>query len=257
MVLLLMMRFYVFVKETSHRVSLWFSFHFCFSLYRVCHSKTNRFIGQVTQGHRSIGLEEGARRAQRRRNRWRQAMTSLSCDAMPSTKGSVQPSTTLEVSSSHPRVPPSGHSRSRVSLVSELLRWSLWSAPCRFTTLVGSTRGLGLSGAAAEIVFPLLGAGHRRATETVSSLLGAPRRAPTKSWLGSRTWVGVPRVDSLHWWVRLEGLDLECPVSIHYTGGFDSRTWVCRLRALTCSSRLRTNNSFADDAKSERAAANQ
>ena len=62
--------------------------------------KLLRFIGLVTQGHRSIGLEEGARRAQRRRNRWRQAMTSLACGAMPSTKGSVQPSTTLEVSSS-------------------------------------------------------------------------------------------------------------------------------------------------------------
>ena len=99
-----------------------------FLLFGSCHSKTNRFIGLVTQGHRSFGLGKGARRARRRRNRWRQAMTSLSGDAMPSTEGSAQPSTTLEASSSHPRVPPFGHSRSRVSLVSELLRWSLSGA---------------------------------------------------------------------------------------------------------------------------------
>ena len=54
-----------------------------------------RFIGLVTQGHRSIGLEEGARRARRRRKRWRQALTPLSCGAMPPTEGSAQPSTTL------------------------------------------------------------------------------------------------------------------------------------------------------------------
>ena len=99
-----------------------------FLLFGSCRSKTNRFIGLVTQGHRSFGLGKGARRARRRRNRWRQAMTSLSGDAMPSTEGSAQPSTTLEASSSHPRVPPFGHSRSRVSLVSELLRWSLSGA---------------------------------------------------------------------------------------------------------------------------------
>ena len=72
----------------------------CFSVcFRVCHSKTS-FIGLVTKGHRSIGLEEGARRARRRRNRWHQAMTPLSRGAIPSTEGSAQPSTTLEVSSS-------------------------------------------------------------------------------------------------------------------------------------------------------------
>ena len=63
-----------------------------------CRSETS-FTGLVTQGHRIFGLEEGARRARRRRNRWRQAMASLSRDAMPSTEGSAQPSTTLEVSS--------------------------------------------------------------------------------------------------------------------------------------------------------------
>ena len=49
------------------------------------------------QGHRSVGLGKvrGARRARRRRNRWRQAMTPLSCGAMPPTEGSAQPSTTL------------------------------------------------------------------------------------------------------------------------------------------------------------------
>ena len=100
-------------------MSLCFSFYFVSLLFVDCRSKTS-FTGLVTQGHGSFGLEEGARRARRRRIRWRQAMTSLSCDAMPSTEGSAQPSTTLEVSSSHPRVSSFGHSRSPRSLVSEL-----------------------------------------------------------------------------------------------------------------------------------------
>ena len=98
-----------------------FLFLFLF-LFVDCRSETS-FTGQVTQGHRSFGLEEGARRARRRRIRWRQAMASLSRDAMPSTEGSAQPSTTLEVSSSHPRVSSFGHSRSPRFLVSES-RWS-------------------------------------------------------------------------------------------------------------------------------------
>mgnify|MGYP006056599241 CR=1 FL=1 len=131
--------------------------------------KLFRFIWLVTQGHRSIGLEEGARRARRRRNRWRQAMASLSCDIMPSTEGSAQPSTTLEVSSSHPRVPPFGHSRSRVSLVSELLRWSL-------------------SGAA-TVEQPRRSELYQTQPLNLPSRRPAPGRQPIRFWLGSRTWV--------------------------------------------------------------------
>ena len=81
-----------------------------------------RFIGLVTQGHRSIGLEEGARRARRRRNRWLQAMAPLSCGAMLSTEGSAQLSTAFGgVVIPSPRL-SFDHSRSRVSLASELLR---------------------------------------------------------------------------------------------------------------------------------------
>ena len=95
-------QFYVVVKETSHRVLFFFFFLFC--LFLFCFSFVwsfatikLRFIGLVTKatGHRSIGLEEGARRARRRRNRWRQAMAPLSCGAMPSTEGSAQLWTTL------------------------------------------------------------------------------------------------------------------------------------------------------------------
>ena len=50
-------------------VSLFILFLF---LFVVCRSETS-FTGLVTQGHRSFGLEEGARRARRRRTRWRQA----------------------------------------------------------------------------------------------------------------------------------------------------------------------------------------
>ena len=122
----------------------------------------------MTQGHGSFGLEEDTRRARRRRNRWRQAIMSLSRDAMPSTEGSAQPSTTLEVSSSHPRISSFGHSRSPRSLVPELPLVSL-------------------------------GCGHRRATERsglyqtqpLNLPLGAPRRAINLHGfgLGSRTWV--------------------------------------------------------------------
>ena len=81
-------------------MSLCFSFYFVFLfLFVVCRSETS-FTGLVAQGHRSFGLEEGARRARRRRTRWRQAMTPLFRGAMPSTEGSAQPSTALEVSSS-------------------------------------------------------------------------------------------------------------------------------------------------------------
>ena len=105
-------------------VSLFILFLF---LFVVCRSETS-FTGLVTQGHRSFGLEEGARRARRRRTRWRQDMTPLSRGAMPSTEGSAQPSTTLEVSSSHPRVSSFGHSRSPRSLVPE---FPLVSSPVR------------------------------------------------------------------------------------------------------------------------------
>ena len=105
-------------------VSLFILFLF---LFVVCRSETS-FTGLVTQGHRSFGLEEGARRARRRRTRWRQAMTSLSRGAMSSTEGSAQPSTTLEVSSSHPRVSSFGHSRSPRSLMPE---FPLVSSPVR------------------------------------------------------------------------------------------------------------------------------
>ena len=123
-----------------------------------------RFIGLVTKGHRSIGLEEGAKRARRRRNRWRQAMTSLSCDAMPSTDGSAQPSTTLEVSSSHPRVSPFG-----------VLPFPAYHS-------FPSTAGLRTTRLRAPLVS--LGCGHRRATERsglyqtrpLNLPLGAPRR---------------------------------------------------------------------------------
>ena len=119
-----------------------------------------------------------------------------------------------------------------------------------------------LSGAATETVFPLLGAGHRRATETVFPLLGAPRRAPTKSWLGSErrpfddraydhtvaqssrapfqkfhNRFGVPRVDSLHWWVRLEDLGWSAPCRFTTLVGLPAMRKV--------SGRLRTNSSFA------------
>ena len=61
-----LLEFYVFVKETSHRVSLCSLFilvlFFCLQFATV----KLRFIGLVTQGHRSFGLEEGARRARRR-----------------------------------------------------------------------------------------------------------------------------------------------------------------------------------------------
>ena len=64
-------------------VSLFILFLF---LFVVCRSET-LFTGLVTQGHRSFGLEESARRARRRRTRWRHAMASLSRGAMTSTEG--------------------------------------------------------------------------------------------------------------------------------------------------------------------------
>ena len=49
--------FYVFVKETSHRVSLFVSLFVELSFLFVATTKTS-FIGLVTRGHRSIGLEK-------------------------------------------------------------------------------------------------------------------------------------------------------------------------------------------------------
>ena len=76
-----------------------FPFYLFLFLFVVCRSKTSFYLAGDP---RSQEFRPGRRceAGPAAPNRWRQAMTSLSCDAMPSTEGSAQPSTTLEVSSS-------------------------------------------------------------------------------------------------------------------------------------------------------------
>ena len=154
-------------------------FLFCVSFYFVslclefCHNKTSFYWAgdPRSQEHRPTIVEKGARRARRRRNRWRQAMASLSCVAMPSTEGSAQPSTTLGGAVIPSPRPSFGHSRSRVLLVPELLR------------------------------MVSVGCGHHRAaerpglyqTQPLNLPLGAPRRAVDLCGFGSvrGLWFGV------------------------------------------------------------------
>ena len=101
--------------SSLRRPPIEFSFVSLFILFlfwlEFCHNKTSIYWAG-DQGHRSIGLEEGARRARRRRIRWRQAMPSLSCGAMPSTEGSAQPSKHSRCRHPIPASPPSASSRS-------------------------------------------------------------------------------------------------------------------------------------------------
>ena len=88
---------------------------------------------------------------------------------MPSTEGSAQPSTIPGGVVIPSPCPSFGHSRSRVSLVSELLRWSLSGA-----ATVEQPRGRSTLSASA------FGPSSRRL---------APGHQPVRCWLGSRTWV--------------------------------------------------------------------